>query len=784
MTSRMMLLKFCCFLTLVIGVPFFFLIQSVVHAAADSSPHHRPTDSLLSMEDPEALFSMSLQELMNIRIETGTITGIARAKTPVARTVITRDDIAMTPARSILDLLEVYVPGAAFVNHYNGPRFGFRGVLGDQNYHYLLMVNGKNMNLKAQDGPLVEIFNRDLNDIQKIEIIRGPGSVTYGSGAIGGVINIITHTAKTDDGSRAGLEVNSRYRYQTACAAQGYTGDNFDAYLYGSYSQSDGENNTQWFYVDRAHGYGFGFMSDTWGGRGLGSDAPSYLSDFMDTPQAKLHLDLNFLDGWHLWGRYSSYSWEKLSEETIYADGEKFNGFYTQSGVVALEKNHTLTPHLSLETRIGFDSVSFREVAGYQRNQQPQDHLTQFNNSYSENEFNANVMFHYEPTESYRFAFGGIYSHEYWRPEWGKDDDAFIMSMRRPIRFAVLTEDSEFYQTYGEGTATVMPHFSSNAYSLLGEANLALHPLLHLLISGRVDKSDYSDWYYSPRFAVISSITKKDIVRAVWQRSVRLPNFIELYSMDYNDLSPPNPETLINYELMYEHTFTNIAVNANLYYNILDEVSWTEDYGADVVGTLKLFGIESGLTFKGDKNSASITYAWTHQTDYDPKQIISTALTNPEGDPMPVTGYAENRINNIPSHTLQMVWNHHWSRALKTHLNARLAWGQNQIDLLELFRDAHENHGTDASREEMNAIFNTMTDHGYGEPSFTLNASVAWKLPIDKNAVLTLYGMNLISWNHVRYGIQFYEDISRQYPRQATFIKEPISVGAKLEFSF
>ena len=334
MASKMVRLKFCCFLTLAIGVSFIFSIQSAVHAAADSSLHSRPTVTLLSMNDPEALFSMSLQELMGIRIETGTITGIARAKTPVARTVITRDDIAMTPARSLLDLLEVYVPGATFVNHYNGPRFGFRGVLGDQNYHYLFMVNGKNMNLKAQDGPLVEIFNRDLNDIQKIEIIRGPGSVTYGSGAIGGVINIITHTAKTDDGSRAGLEVNSRYRYQTAYAAQGYTGEKFDAYLYGSYSQSDGENNTQWFYVDRAHGYGFGFMSDTWGGRGLGSDAPSYLSDFMDRPQAKLHLDLNFLDGWHLWGRYSSYSWEKLSEETTYADGEKSNGLYTQSQII------------------------------------------------------------------------------------------------------------------------------------------------------------------------------------------------------------------------------------------------------------------------------------------------------------------------------------------------------------------------------------------------------------------------------------------------------------------
>nr|WP_319492255.1 hypothetical protein [uncultured Desulfobacter sp.] len=44
--------------------------------------------------------------------------------------------------------------------------------------------------------------------------------------------------------------------------------------------------------------------------------------------------------------------------------------------------------------------------------------------------------------------------------------------------------------------------------------------------------------------------------------------------------------------------------------------------------------------------------------------------------------------------------------------------------------------------------------------------------------------MNLISRNHVRYGIQYYETLSRQYPRQATFIKEPLTVGIKLDFKF
>ncbi|SLM32384.1 exported hypothetical protein [Desulfamplus magnetovallimortis] len=769
-----------------LGFQLSFTFDSPLNAAQaqESLPASSSQDAFPSEYDSQKLFEMSLQELMTTRIQTGTITGIAAAKAPVARTVITENDIAMTPARSILDLIEVYVPGATFINHYNGPRFGFRGVLGDQNYHYLLLVNGKNLNLKIQDGPLVEIFNRDLNDIREIEIIRGPGSVTYGSGAIGGVINIITRTAENENGRRTGIEANTAYRYFTTYASQGYEGEDLKCYLYGSYSSSSGESSTRWFYVDRAHGYGYGFMSETWGNKGLGSDEPSYLADFLDTPQAKLHLDLNFFNGWHLWGRYSSYSWEKLAEKTSYADGEKSQGFMTQSALLELDKTHNISKKLSLESRIGFDSISLREIAGYQGTSQPQEYITQFNNSYSENELNTNLTLHYDHSDKFRFALGAIYAHEYWLPEWGKDDDSFILSMRSPIRFAVLTEDSEFYQKYGEGTSTVMPHLKSNSYSILSEANMNFYPGFHMILSGRADKNDYTDWYYSPRVALISSLTDSDILRAVWQRSVRIPNFPEIYTMDYNGQPPPEPETLVNYEVMYEHYFGEISFNSNIYYNILDEVSWT-DAGADVVGNLKLFGIETGLTLKDKRNSCGINYSWVHQMDYDPYITIDTDLTNPDGDPMPLSeNYADNRINNLPSHTIKMFWQHSISQSLKSHMDARFYWGQNQIDMLDMFRDAHNQYGTDESREEMNAIYDTMTDHGYGKPSFTMDMALSWKIPVKSNAELTIYAMNLVSWNHIRYGIQFHEEPSRQYPRQATFIEEPVSLGIKMELRF
>ncbi len=122
----------------------------------------------------EDLFEMPFEELMNLEVRTGTLTGMSASKAPVLVTSICAEEIAATPARNMPDILEIYIPGSTFVSHFNGPRIGMRGISGDQNYSFLLLVNGKNMNLKTSDGPIFEIQNRDMNDIEQIDIIRGP----------------------------------------------------------------------------------------------------------------------------------------------------------------------------------------------------------------------------------------------------------------------------------------------------------------------------------------------------------------------------------------------------------------------------------------------------------------------------------------------------------------------------------------------------------------------------------------------------------------------------------
>ena len=125
--------------------------------------------------EQEELLEMSITELMDIEIDVpATITEKDPLKTPASVTYIYAEDIARTPARNIMDLLEIYVPGAIYMNHSTGPLPGIRGVLVDRPYKFLVNINGINVNIKSHYGARLELLNWDLNDIARIEIVREP----------------------------------------------------------------------------------------------------------------------------------------------------------------------------------------------------------------------------------------------------------------------------------------------------------------------------------------------------------------------------------------------------------------------------------------------------------------------------------------------------------------------------------------------------------------------------------------------------------------------------------
>jgi len=111
---------------------------------------------------------------------------------PSAIWVITREDIEASGATTVPDLLR-QVPGmdvtitAPFM-----PTISARLGWGNENNQFLVLIDGREINMELLGMSLFELEPVTLDEIERIEIIRGPGSALYGANALAGVVNITT----------------------------------------------------------------------------------------------------------------------------------------------------------------------------------------------------------------------------------------------------------------------------------------------------------------------------------------------------------------------------------------------------------------------------------------------------------------------------------------------------------------------------------------------------------------------------------------------------------------
>lgn len=144
-------------------------------------------------------YQLTIDDLTPITVASNVIT--EKGKQPVSVTTITNEQLELSGARLLSEAIMMYVPGFFFVEDQDDQIAAFRGLAADNNSKVLLLVNGQNMNTEFFWGPADAILNStNYAYIEKIEIIRGPGSVTLGQGALLGVINIVTKDPSQLDG--------------------------------------------------------------------------------------------------------------------------------------------------------------------------------------------------------------------------------------------------------------------------------------------------------------------------------------------------------------------------------------------------------------------------------------------------------------------------------------------------------------------------------------------------------------------------------------------------------
>jgi iron complex outermembrane receptor protein len=150
--------------------------------------------------DPASAGQLSLEELM--QVEVTSVAGVDQQllHAPAAIGVITNEDIRRSGHRSIAEALRlspgVYVGRSSSHRWSISPR-GFNGLLANKT---LVLEDGRRVYDPLFGGTFWEVQDPLLEDVDRIEVIRGPGPTLWGANAVNGVINVVTRSSKQTQG--------------------------------------------------------------------------------------------------------------------------------------------------------------------------------------------------------------------------------------------------------------------------------------------------------------------------------------------------------------------------------------------------------------------------------------------------------------------------------------------------------------------------------------------------------------------------------------------------------
>jgi iron complex outermembrane receptor protein len=191
---------------------------------------------------------------------TGSRIQISRNIIPLTVSVIHRKDIEQSGESNILPVLSGRIPGV-YVTERSVTGYGVgdgsagkitvRGIGGNPNTQVLVLIDGHPQYMGIFGHPLPDAYV--ASDVEKVEVIRGPASILYGSNAMGGTLNIITRQQQLDGLS---LFANAQYgSYNTLkyTGGAGFKKEKFHIMASFNHDQSDGHRNNCDFSIDNGY---------------------------------------------------------------------------------------------------------------------------------------------------------------------------------------------------------------------------------------------------------------------------------------------------------------------------------------------------------------------------------------------------------------------------------------------------------------------------------------------------------------------------------------------------
>ena len=480
-------------------------------------PVSAQTDSVLVKD----LFDMSLEDLLNIEITTASKYEQTIFEAPSSVTIITSNEIRDFGYNTLNEALNSQ---KGFYSSYdrNYSYIGNRGFgrPSEYNNRSRLLLNGHTLNENVYGSALLgSDLSLNLDIIDRIEIVRGPGSSMYGSGAMLNVINIITKKGADLDGLNIKTSLGSYNKKEISAYWGKTTGKGTDIVISGIAGNTTG---------------------------------PDLYFEELDSPETNNGISTG-LDWEKLYGFYSEISAKNFTLKASLSNRAK--GIPTgawETDLVNISKSLDIRYFVDLQYKKDFNenfSIVFRSYYdGYK-----------YDGTYSNGSYKlfdksigkwggSELQFVYNNNHRNLFS-GGIefkYNTHASYKEWDADD--VYSSINFPF--------SEF-STYVQDEYKVLPN-------------------LRMTAGLRFDYNSFGTNSLAPRFAAVYNIAKTSTFKLLYSEAHRTPNFYEskYESMDYQKInSSIKPERIQTKEFVWEYQpKNNIYTSLSLYHYKMKEL--------------------------------------------------------------------------------------------------------------------------------------------------------------------------------------------------------------------
>lgn len=205
-------------------------------AAPPGAPEELGFDQEFNLGDLSAL---SLEQLMEVEVKIASKKAEPISSIPAAVSIITSEDIRRSAARTLPEILRQ--AAGVQVARQNGNYWavsirGFQAVFANK---LLVLQDGRSLYSPLFSGTFWDVQDTVLADIDRIEIVRGPGGTVWGANAVNGVINIITKSAKDTLGTQVSVGYGSELQGIYSARYGAKLSDDLFIRLYGKYANHD-----------------------------------------------------------------------------------------------------------------------------------------------------------------------------------------------------------------------------------------------------------------------------------------------------------------------------------------------------------------------------------------------------------------------------------------------------------------------------------------------------------------------------------------------------------------